>query len=157
MKRGERPQYVSATELASLGYCEIKLVLDTRHGEIVAPQQAQARQRGVEEHARFDVVARTHHNQVPTSRGPCWIASAVYGPQDSRTNELRDYRDQVLMHTAAGRRFVRAYYRWSPPVARVLSRSPSLAYAASRMLDGVRFLIAARTRRSNRHAHRHAH
>jgi hypothetical protein len=156
MSLSRRPHYVSASDIASLGYCETKLVLEATHGEIVTEHQAQARVRGQVEHQRFDQLATTHHNPAPTpeGRGPCWIASAVYGVNDPRTNELRDFRDEVLMRNPVGRLLVRGYYRASPPVARALARRPRLAYAVSRMLDGVRFILGT-TWRSHRNEHSH--
>ena len=39
---------------------------------------------------------------------------------------LRDFRDQYLMKTPAGRWFVSTYYRYSPPLARFIARHDSL-------------------------------
>ena len=47
--------------------------------------------------------------------GHCFIATAVYGDYDHpQVRELRRFRDQVLLRSAAGRRFVRWYYRVGP-------------------------------------------
>ncbi len=48
----------------------------------------------------------------------CFVATAAYGsPMDRHVESLRRFRDEVLMHFGAGRAFVKAYYRYSPPVA----------------------------------------
>lgn len=47
--------------------------------------------------------------------GACFIATAVYGDYDHpRVKILREFRDQVLMRTPVGRKFVRWYYRVGP-------------------------------------------
>jgi subtilisin family serine protease len=48
----------------------------------------------------------------------CFIATAAFGDIDApQVRLLREMRDRCLLKTELGRRFVRFYYRWSPPVA----------------------------------------
>jgi len=57
----------------------------------------------------------------------CFIATAAYGsPMDSHVESLRRFRDDVLMQFAAGKAFVAAYYRYSPPVADFIAARGSL-------------------------------
>lgn len=66
--------------------------------------------------------------------GYCFIATAAYGTEaGSQLNTLREFRDKVLLKSAMGSRFVDAYYRLSPPVADLISRSDFLR-AAVRVL-----------------------
>jgi hypothetical protein len=146
MPVSRRQRRLSATDIAALGHCETKLVLERKHGEVVTPDQAQARERGRQEHLRFDQAASTHHNRrVPKpSPSPCWIASAVYGPDCWRTNQLRAFRDNTLLPRPWGRGVVAAYYRLSPPVARWLRKSPRAAGLVRRALDVIRTIIVSK-------------
>lgn len=56
------------------------------------------------------------------SKKGCFIATAVYGTQDSTEVEtLRQFRDRVLSSSGLGRILVSMYYRFSPPFADWLS------------------------------------
>jgi hypothetical protein len=57
----------------------------------------------------------------------CFIATAAYGtPFATELNVLRDFRDQVLMTTAAGRALVRGYYAASPTLAAFILQNDTL-------------------------------
>lgn len=52
----------------------------------------------------------------------CFIATAAFGSSMAGKIEvLRLLRDRVLMKNVAGRAFVQMYYRYSPPVARLIA------------------------------------
>jgi len=52
------------------------------------------------------------------SGGGCFIATAAFGsPLDKHVDILRHLRDDVLLLNKCGQGFVKAYYRYSPPVA----------------------------------------
>ena len=68
-------------------------------------------------------------------RSRCFIATAACGDEDAEpVVELRLLRDQVLMRTPAGRKAVRCYYAWSPPVARLLESNPWLGQMVLHLL-----------------------
>lgn len=64
----------------------------------------------------------------------CFIATAAYGsPLHKDLYELRWFRDAVLAKTWLGRRFIEAYYRISPPIAKSIVFNPT----AKSLLRGV--------------------
>jgi len=63
----------------------------------------------------------------PLSGGGCFIATAAYGtPTAEQIDVLRDFRDIVLLKSAAGSQLVTLYYHLSPPVADFISGNISL-------------------------------
>ena len=49
----DRDEFVSASELARMGYCERQAAFDACHGQRVTAEQEQARDRGLKAHADF--------------------------------------------------------------------------------------------------------
>ena len=55
--------------------------------------------------------------------GGCFIATAAFGsPMGKHIEILRDFRDIYLLNSWLGIEFVKAYYRYTPPVADVIAR-----------------------------------
>jgi len=56
--------------------------------------------------------------------GAFFIATSVYGDYDHpQVKKLRVFRDQVLMKSTVGRRFVRWYYRVGPGLAELVCKN----------------------------------
>jgi hypothetical protein len=72
----------------------------------------------------------------------CFIATAAYGSTwEPHVMELRDFRDRHLVTNAAGREFVRLYYRYSPTMANLISRHDSLRMLTRSALTPVVYAI----------------
>lgn len=70
----------------------------------------------------------------PPKKGMCFIATAAYGsPLAHEVLRLCRFRDDVLLKSKPGRCFVEAYYRISPPLARLIGKFAFLR-SATRML-----------------------
>jgi hypothetical protein len=82
---------------------------------------------------------------TPTSTGWCFIATAAYGtPTARQIDVLREFRDVVLLESAAGSQFVALYYRLSPPIADFIARSGLLRTLVRELLvDPVVWVVEA--------------
>ncbi|GBE18730.1 restriction endonuclease [archaeon BMS3Abin16] len=72
--------------------------------------------------ARENAITKLQEVNEKSSR--CFIATAVYGtPHAAELIVLRNFRDEVLLTNSIGQRFTRAYYKTSPPIAKIISKS----------------------------------
>jgi len=72
----------------------------------------------------------------------CFIATACYGTPDHYiVCQLSQFRDEYLLNTNAGRFFVKGYENWSPPLARLISRSGVLKLLTRLILRPITFVI----------------
>jgi hypothetical protein len=126
-----RRPYVTAAQLAQMGVCERRILLERKHGKRATAEQRSATARGDAAHDSFFAHAQALHPRVQTSlpRRGCFIATAVFGPDVPECAALRRFRDRVLRRHRLGLGFIALYYRVSPPVATALARHPALAGA----------------------------
>ncbi|MCX5859138.1 MAG: fibronectin type III domain-containing protein [Proteobacteria bacterium] len=75
---------------------------------------------------------------ISSEKGGCFIATAAFGGEnDPQVQKLRSFRDRVLLPNRLGRFWVHRYYQASPPVARILTRSPMLKSVTRSLLGPV--------------------
>lgn len=138
-------RFLPASKLAEMGFCERRILLARKLGKRETPGDVRAKARGNEEHARFHDQVRAMHNDRAPARDPrCFIATAVWGGQDPRTEDLRAWRDEVLAATTVGRLLIRTYYRLSPRVAAAIDRWPRLRGVAGVILEVIRRVVSRR-------------
>lgn len=89
----------------------------------------------------------TTRTTPPSSSSKCFIATAIYGSDALETITLRQWRDRCLLPHISGRVFVSIYYRVSPQLVVVLSRSKFLAKITRSILDKFVIYIASNHRR----------
>jgi subtilisin family serine protease len=72
--------------------------------------------------------------------GGCFIATAAYGDYSAEeVKTLREFRDRRLLANPVGKRLVRLYYKYSPPLADYISGHPGARRAARLALAPVVF------------------
>ena len=81
----------------------------------------------------------------PPSTGWCFIATAAYGtPTAEQIDVLREFRDAVLLESAAGYQFITLYYQLSPPIADFISGSSFLRTLVRELLvDPIVWVVEA--------------
>jgi hypothetical protein len=101
-----------------------------------------------EQKREFEKVAEEYIGKVRTllaenaARKSCYIATAVYGSYDApEVRILRRFRDEVLLKSNAGRKFVAFYYRHSPHYAEKLKSHRYINRIVRCVLDGIVVLI----------------
>jgi len=75
----------------------------------------------------------------------CFIATAAYGtPTAEQIDVLREFRDVVLLESAAGSQFVSLYYQLSPPVADFIAGNELLRTLVRELLvDPIVWIVKA--------------
>jgi len=131
----DRDEFVSASELARMGYCERQVAFDALHGQRVTVEQERARDRGLKAHAAFYDESR-RIAAASATKGRCFIATLVLGECDD-TCALRAFRDLYLRRSACGRWFVGTYYETSPALCAWLETRPRAIRPLRWLLKGL--------------------
>jgi len=83
------------------------------------------------------------------SDSSCFVATVVYGdPQCEALRVLRQFRDEILTKSAAGRLFVSVYYATGPMLAKRIESLPAVKALLIKLLD--RLVISCRNVVRNR-------
>lgn len=116
-----------------MGFCEKRILLAHLHGEQPTPSQQEDLRRGRAAHQQY------HEQGVAavSSDRRCFIATCVFGESAPQTQDLRAFRDAVLLPRWWGRLTVRLYYRIGPAACAILRRSPKLLRVTRALLGTV--------------------
>jgi hypothetical protein len=128
-------EFVSASELARMGYCERQVAFDASHGRRATAEQERARDRGLKAHADFYEESR-RVTAASATKGRCFIATLALGECDD-TRALRAFRDLYLRRSACGRWLVGTYYTTSPALCAWLETRPRAIQALRLPLKGL--------------------
>jgi hypothetical protein len=145
IRKGRSERLVSATELAEMGLCEMRVVLNHRHGKRTTPVQRDDMKRGIAAHTRY-----LEQGRAAAGDRRCFVATCVFGADAEETQTLRMFRDVVLQPRWWGRVLIALYYRLAPSLCEVLDQSPSalvgVRWLLRRVVAGGRRALHARSR-----------
>ena len=126
-KRRARKVWVSASDVGRAAFCPHYLELKNK-GVKASRQAESARARGDASHDKLNRMAQDKR---------CYIASHLYGIDDSRTEALRSFRDKNLLSHRPGRVLVNLYYRLSPTLVTISSRIPAADHCLRFIVNGI--------------------
>lgn len=127
--------FVSASELARLGYCERQVAFDAAFGRGATKAQEQAQERGLQAHATFFEESR-RIAAASSRKGRCFVATLALG-ECRETSALRAFRDLFLRRSVPGRWLIGGYYKLSPGLCRWLEARPRALKSVSPILRGL--------------------
>lgn len=114
--------------------------LDGTEPERTATVMVQSQDQTVTETYKV-VFTRSNTNQPPET-SDCFIATAAFGSYlDPHVFVLRQFRDNVLVHSQAGRWFIANYYHYSPPLANYISDHATVRIISRILLTPVVFAV----------------
>lgn len=115
----KRKALVSASDIGKAAYCPHSLSLSKRSAR-ESDEGVKAKDRGIELHE--DLTSKV----LGSDDRRCYVATYAFGADHQVTNDLRAWRDRVLMPSRLGRVLVGAYYKLSPSLVSACERWPAL-------------------------------
>lgn len=77
-----------------------------------------------------------------SSGGNCFVATAAYGtPWQPEIQVLRNFRDEKLSYSAAGRKFIKFYYEAGPRAASFINQNPGFKKPVRLIIRAIIHLI----------------
>lgn len=131
-----RKRRITASELAECCLCEQRVVFDRQRGKRRTPESEREMEEGERTHAAMHEEAM-HIGAQAAGDSRCFLATALWGPVDPRTNALRDWRDRKVINRWWGPPIVAVYYAASPSIARLICGVPMLREVLDVCLSGL--------------------
>ncbi|MBN2606871.1 MAG: hypothetical protein JXR47_06005 [Thiotrichales bacterium] len=128
--KNKKTDWISASDVG-LYARNPKLLEDKYNGVEVSEERKAALDKGTQMHEAFN------ETLVNGQDKRCFIASHLYGIDDPRTNQLRAFRDRVLMPNRFGKWMVSAYYATSPFLVSLCRKNKLLDGLARSIVDRV--------------------
>ncbi len=118
-----RDKYGNSGPLVKASIMQTTIVKYAKRAIEYAPQETASRYaESIADSLQFIEAAKNGEFDVkeePSGQSGCYIATAVYGSYScDEVYALRRFRDEVLYKSAAGRLFIRIYYKVSPTLAK---------------------------------------
>ena len=126
-KKRTKKVWVSASDVGRAAFCPHYLELKNR-GIKASLQAEKLRTQGDASHD--DLNRRAHDKR-------CYIASHLYGIDDSKTDLLRSFRDNSLLSHRPGKVLVNIYYFLSPTLVTVSRHSPVTDHCLRILVNGI--------------------
>lgn len=121
----KRSRHLTATDIAECCVCEQRVVLDYLRGKCRTAASRSRMRAGTAAHAELH---REALRQLASHAGDarCFVATALWGAADPRTQALRNWRDGWLLKRRWGPAATRLYYRLSPRIVSIMVHAPRL-------------------------------
>jgi len=124
-KTDKNNEWVSASDVGRAAFCGHFLELKYS-GHKVSKEAEQNMIKGDIAHQELNKLAEDKR---------CFVASHLYGIDNIKTEQLRQYRDSALLKTKLGRIVVTVYYRLSPYLVEWARRSPFIHSFLKKSVD----------------------
>lgn len=129
-----RGNYVSASELADMEYCERKIALEVRFGKRMGRDRAHRAAQGTLAHEAF--FEEGVQGNEPRRPGVCVIAKLGLANAEDQ-DVLRRVRDQWLEPNRVGRLFVQGYYKCGAGVQPLLEANRMIRRLSQRLVTSI--------------------
>ncbi|MCG7884228.1 MAG: CFI-box-CTERM domain-containing protein [Candidatus Thiodiazotropha endolucinida] len=124
-RRDRNSNIVSASEVGSASYCPHYLELKHK-GTRPSEKYISLGIKGEAKHKELNLQAKDQR---------CFVATHLYGAEDSKTCMLREFRDRKLSPYAMGRLVIHIYYSLSPYLVALSKKVPLIDKSLKFLVD----------------------
>lgn len=125
----KKQRYTNASDMGRVAFCPRSVSLEKK-GKSICQDAQRYRNRGDAAHGQFN------HQLNQNRRGPCFIATEIYGDTHPTTERFRDFRDTHLSSRPA-LWLVSLYYATSPYICVLIRHCPPLRRMFTKLLNAI--------------------